>query len=505
MPEIVHWVWQGVALVALVSVCMGHARRISASMRCRVWWATLALVVALPLLRAMDLPGAGAVLGVDVPVETVPAVTTTTTDAIPVGTSWLSLLLWAACAGWLVVNGSRIHAALAGLDAAKRACRPFPVVRERQLSRWKAVRNRGRRATLVVSDHVRAAGVLGLGYPRIAVAPDLVSALTDEELDQLVLHEYAHVQRHDDMASAIQMILRLVLGWHPAVWWIDRRLRVEREVACDDWVVAATADPRTYARCLTRIADLAAGAESMLVPAAGRRHLTTRVVRLLDAQRNTSTRPSAFALAAATALVALASIGLAGNQTSAVPLPAVARVGGLVASVRIPSTLARLPEPPPKVSRRQRRAAPRYTDAAPASRSELAVESDVLASDTLAASHMAEVAAPIAPDAIMATLEIDPVTDATASEADPHPGAAHDVDRPSLSGDASMLVSEAPLASDEDPSWLDHSRRAVITAGKVAGQSVAGAGVNAGIALKDAGVATGRFFSRLGRSLARPF
>src|SRR5262249_26621520 len=155
-------------------------------------------------------------------------------------------------------------------------------------------------ATLVTSDQIRSAGVLGLGYPRIAIAPRLLTTLTDEELDQLVLHEYAHVQRRDDIAGVLQMIVRCLVGRHPAVSCIHRLLRIEPEVACDDWVLATTSAPRTYARCLTRVADLSAGTESTLVPAANRKHqLTTRIMRLLDERRSISIRPSLAGLAAA--------------------------------------------------------------------------------------------------------------------------------------------------------------------------------------------------------------
>lgn len=503
MTEIIQWVWQGVALVAVVSLSLRHARGVSASMRYRVWWATLALVVALPFLSAMDLPGLGALLGVDLLVEppAMPAALRGTLEA----PSWLALLPIIAGAAWMVWNAGRCYAAIAHLDMAKRACRPFPVVRERQLPRWKAVRNRGRRATLALSKHVRAAGVLGLGYPRIAIAPDLVSALTDEELDQLVLHEYAHVQRRDDVVSAVQMLVRALIGWHPAVWWIDRRLRVEREVACDDWVLAATGEPRTYARCLARIADLSFGSESVLVPATGRhRQLTTRVVRLLDRERNTSVRTSSVALAAATMVLALVSIGLAGSQSAAVALPSVAGAGLTASPVPEPGLssamlLRTLHEP----TERRAGANPRETV------TRLSVERDADVAQANATWPLAGVAN--VSDVVAASMA------AVLPSAAPAPSEAHVAHPASVRSAASrsrvddevidvIPVNATPVAAlDESGSWVGSSSRAVVDAGRIAGHSIASASVVAFRSGQKSAVKAGRFFSRLGRALSKPF
>ncbi len=121
---------------------------------------------------------------------------------------------------------------------------------------WLAVRARGRAARLVISDDVRAAAVLGLGSPMIAVAPSALAALSADELDHIVVHEWAHVQRRDDIAQLAQRIVVALTGLHPAVWWIDRQLRLERETACDDWAVNAKGSPKGLALCLTKLASL---------------------------------------------------------------------------------------------------------------------------------------------------------------------------------------------------------------------------------------------------------
>jgi hypothetical protein len=192
---------------------------------------------------------------------------------------------------WATVSLSRTLVSLVSLRRAKLTARPFPAGREVRLETWLSLRARGRRAALGVSDSVRAAAVLGLTSPLIVVAPSVLGALDDPELDQIVVHEWAHVQRRDDLARLVQRIIVALSGLHPAIWWIDRQLNLERETACDDWAVNATGSARGLAVCLTKLAALPGrSADGVLLPAAlVSSELTTRVVRLLDQRRNTST------------------------------------------------------------------------------------------------------------------------------------------------------------------------------------------------------------------------
>jgi beta-lactamase regulating signal transducer with metallopeptidase domain len=69
-------------------------------------------------------------------------------------------------------------------------------------------------------------------------------------------HEWAHVQRRDDIFNVLHVLVRLIGGWHPALWWIERRLHVEREIACDEVTVAFTGSPKSYAECLVKLSSL---------------------------------------------------------------------------------------------------------------------------------------------------------------------------------------------------------------------------------------------------------
>ena len=312
MDVVANWLWQGTTVALVATAILRGSRRMSATTRYHLWWVTLAAVLVPPALSfrlpSFQLPASSSQLRATSSQRTVGRLCSEglgwqleAGDWKLVAGSWkhcastppewtfsLFVFVWSA---WVALSLSRTLAALVTLRRAKRASRPFPEAREMRLQTWLALRARGRRADLALSDGVRAAAVLGLTSPSIVVAPSALGALSDQELDQIVVHEWAHVQRRDDLARLVQRIIVALAGLHPAVWWIDRQLHLERETACDDWAVNATGIARGLAVCLTKLASLPGRpADAVLFPAAIlSSELTTRVVRLLDRRRNTST------------------------------------------------------------------------------------------------------------------------------------------------------------------------------------------------------------------------
>jgi hypothetical protein len=244
-----------------------------------------------------------------------------------------------------------VASGLIALRRTKGSCRSFPGSVEARLPIWTSLRGSGRVATLVISEDVRGAAVLGLGPPAIAVSPVVVDALTSEELDQVLVHEWAHVQRRDDIGRFVQVLVTTIAGLHPAVWWIDRRLHLERESACDDWTVNITGSPKRYAECLTKLASLGTGRDAMLVPAIwSSSTFTTRIVRLLDRGRNTSTArrlPSLAVMSSLLAVTALIAAGFelvvskpAASETAAPAVADVSRALSQPAPVLVTETLS---------------------------------------------------------------------------------------------------------------------------------------------------------------------
>jgi hypothetical protein len=97
--------------------------------------------------------------------------------------------------------------------------------------------------------------VIGFLKPRILIPECLFSHLTPGELEQVVLHEAEHLRRRDDWTNLLQKFLLVLFPLNPALAWMERQLCREREMACDEGVVRRTLAPRTYAACLTTLAE----------------------------------------------------------------------------------------------------------------------------------------------------------------------------------------------------------------------------------------------------------
>jgi len=109
--------------------------------------------------------------------------------------------------------------------------------------------------TLAISDRVSVPAVVGFFKSIIVIPGWVLRELSPDELNTILLHEFAHVRRWDAWTNLLQKIVRAVFPFHPAVWWIDRQLSLEREMACDDHVLAETANPRGYATCLIALLE----------------------------------------------------------------------------------------------------------------------------------------------------------------------------------------------------------------------------------------------------------
>jgi beta-lactamase regulating signal transducer with metallopeptidase domain len=296
VDAVLNWLWQGGVVVLALALSLQLLERSRAHVRYVVCWIALLIVFALPLVPILT--------AVVTPPDM--AASAAAGPIVPIPHAWWtsSAVLVTAWALWAGVYAIRLAGAMLALRRAKRRSRIFPTPVEQSLRHWLRIRDRGRQAVLVVSDRVNAAAVLGCRSPVIAVAPALVGHLDADDLDRVVIHEWAHVQRRDDLANLLQLIVRAAAGWHPAVWWIDRRLRIEREVACDEATVSITGSPKSYAACLVKLANLPLGsseplpAPGVLTPAG----LRGRIVRIVS--RRDFATPS-WSRGAATAVIAL--------------------------------------------------------------------------------------------------------------------------------------------------------------------------------------------------------
>jgi beta-lactamase regulating signal transducer with metallopeptidase domain len=217
-----------------------------------------------------------------------------------------------------------------------------------------------RRVRMAVVKDAVSPMVAGPFHPTILLPAVMLESMDEAEIEQICLHEAAHLARRDDWALMVQRLVEAVFAPHPLVRWVAGRINLEREIACDDLVISVTGSARPYAACLTRIAELAAGFSSSPAAAAvsdERSHLTRRVETLLDKTRHTGARLLGarlavlgcglalvtFLAARTSGVVAFAAAPQAIAAARAVPaLPAVAQE--LIAQTR-PATRPPAPTP----------------------------------------------------------------------------------------------------------------------------------------------------------------
>jgi len=125
--------------------------------------------------------------------------------------------------------------------------------------------------------------LVGVLRPAVLLPLSLAAELSPDQLEAILAHELAHLRRRDHLALLVQRLIEAALFFHPAVWYVSRRIDAERENACDDLVVALGARPAEYARGLAHAAAAAIGpAPALALAATGRvSHLRRRIQRLL--------------------------------------------------------------------------------------------------------------------------------------------------------------------------------------------------------------------------------
>ena len=200
------------------------------------------------------------------------------------------------------------------LEALKRDALPLPFEYRAMLQRWTAAANAHEGVRLCVSSDTQVPVAVGLFDAMILLPDHLLATLSPEEIDQIALHELAHLRRADDWSNAVQRFGSTIFFFNPAIRWIAAQLDLEREVACDDHVVALSSDVRTYAHCLTKMAEVTAWPHAPLA-APGvfvtRKSISIRIERLLKFGPNRRVSVSYGAALVATALVGAVFAGAA--------------------------------------------------------------------------------------------------------------------------------------------------------------------------------------------------
>jgi beta-lactamase regulating signal transducer with metallopeptidase domain/thiol-disulfide isomerase/thioredoxin len=346
--SLLHFVWQGIVVAALLAATLAMLRRRSPNSRYLVACVAMCVMAAAPFVTATliapsrsSLPAVDAVMTSVQPdarvdwISTAPPpvdgvrhsdITIPPPDPknIPFHVGLVALLEahlpWIVGA-WLLGVAVLSARLMVGWAQAQRLMRRHVVPAsdpfEDALSRLKARLRVSRPVRLLESTIAKTPAVVGWVRPAILLPVSCVTGLSREQIDAILAHELAHIRRYDYLVNLLQSVVETLLFYHPAVWWVSRRIRIEREHCCDDLAIAACGDKLAYAKALTHVAEMASGSPR-LAAAASAMSLTARIRRILSGSMNRSPRfgqPVAVVLVAA--LVAAVVLGLNPASTEA--------------------------------------------------------------------------------------------------------------------------------------------------------------------------------------------
>lgn len=138
---------------------------------------------------------------------------------------------------------------------------------------------------LFISIKVEVPMAIGWLKPVVLLPASMISGLNNAQLEMLILHELAHIRRHDYLVNFLQTLVEILLFFHPAVLWVSKQMRNEREYCSDDIAVQHCGDAIAYAHTLADTASLCTKAHKRTIPdmamAASGGDLKQRVTRLV--------------------------------------------------------------------------------------------------------------------------------------------------------------------------------------------------------------------------------
>ena len=311
-----HFIWQGAAIAALAAAGIAFARK--ASVRYTIGVTALAFMFAAPVITFLVLNNStiaptplttsdvSVLVAGDVPNLVYHGSARSAVPAVPVNMTSMNWLVAIWFAGVLLFSlrtagGFFLVARLRRRDSAPVATELLSLCRDLQqrLGITRAVR-------YCESLHLDAPAVLGWFRPVVFLPVTALTGLSEGQLRAVIAHELAHIRRFDAFVNLFQVAVETLLFYHPAVWWLSKRVRAERENCCDDVALSVCGNPAEYARALALMEQWRVAPS--FVMAANRGPLASRVARLLGlGEKGSSLRNAGVAfgiLCVATALIA---------------------------------------------------------------------------------------------------------------------------------------------------------------------------------------------------------
>ena len=308
------FVLQGAAIAAGLAMLLGVVRRADA--RYALALGALILMASLPVATFLR-PSPALAFASSGPLRVVSG--PSSVGGVAVATPFPPLvLLWSVGVG---VLGLRLAGTLLFLERwRRRHARPASSADQSRLDTL--ARRLGLRQTvrLYLSDRLEVPSAWGVLRPIVVLPASLMTGLAPASVEGILLHELAHVRRHDYLVNLFQSVVETLLFYHPADGAVSSVVRRQREPLCDDLAVAALGDPAPYARALLQMEERRRAPRPALSAKEG--NLMNRIARILlsrSAPRRVSPLPSIAALAVAA--IALGGALRADAQAKVAPAP----------------------------------------------------------------------------------------------------------------------------------------------------------------------------------------
>jgi beta-lactamase regulating signal transducer with metallopeptidase domain len=295
--SLLHFIWQGAAIALAASICLRLLHRRSAELRYGVAVAALVLMLVAPVVTFIFYAETGAAalkllqLTGKTLTDTAPMASVSQAAATAAWTQWI-LISWSigvfAFTARLVAGWRMSHQLVRASDALV----PEAIIRvfedlKRQLKLSKPIQ-------LLINTEIDTPMVVGCLRPAVLIPLSALTGLSQEQLTAVLAHELAHIRRHDFLINILQRCVESLLFYHPGVWWLSARIRMEREHCCDDIAVRTSGDRRTYVQALVELERKRQTAPVLSVAATGG-SLVQRVHRILGLKTSTADWQSAAA------------------------------------------------------------------------------------------------------------------------------------------------------------------------------------------------------------------
>lgn len=183
--------------------------------------------------------------------------------------------------GWFYINRIRLSA--------------IPITNgwDERLAKLAAQLSIKRLVQIAESTRIHSPMVIGFLKPMILIPAGMLSGLTTEQVEAILIHELAHIKRHDYFINILQSVIEIILFFNPFVWTLSAVIRREREYCCDDAVITKQKNKLAYVHALASLEEARISKNALAMSLAGNKNeLLTRIKRIMEKPFQQSSKSS---------------------------------------------------------------------------------------------------------------------------------------------------------------------------------------------------------------------